>query len=205
MSACASPVSPATVCAETDSGTRIVHLVDPKPYMKFSLLLDCLRRFELAAWFDSDTAVVDFSRTLTDIRSSCKHQHFVVSGDNCGPAVRGHSSGINTGFMLVHHDAAGQYALKALLERTRDAEFVKRSFWWDQHALMDMIENNPAHQICVTPRAALAHPHPLRAPVAARHPRGGVASGQPRHALLLGGAGRALRLPFRLRHGCGGR
>jgi hypothetical protein len=119
--------------------------------MKFSLLLDCLRRFELAAWFDSDTAVVDFSRTLTDIRSSCKHQHFVVSGDNCGPAVRGHSSGINTGFMLVHHDAAGQYALKALLERTRDAEFVKRSFWWDQHALMDMIENNPAHQICVTP------------------------------------------------------
>ena len=129
----------------------LVHLVEPKPYMKFSLLLDCLRRFELAAWFDSDTAVVDFERPLSAIRDACEHKHFVVSGNNCDPPVRGQGSGINTGFMLVHHDAAGQYALKALLERTHDAEFVKRSFWWDQHALMDMIDNAPSHKVCVTP------------------------------------------------------
>ena len=84
--------------------------------MKFSLLLDScgdlsLQRGSTLTWL----LWMDFSCTLTDIRSSCKHQHFVVSGDNCGPSVRGHSSGVNTGFMLVHHDAAGQYALKALL------------------------------------------------------------------------------------------
>jgi len=69
-----------------------------------------------------------------------------VSGNNCDPPPS-----VNTGFMLAHHDAKGQTILKALLGRTRDSEFVERSFWWDQHAVIDRISSSPhAHGVCIT-------------------------------------------------------
>ena len=102
----------------------------PPPWAKVTLLADLLRRFDLVAWLDADTLIVDGSRDLASELRFRRDLYLVEHRHEATGEVTA-----NTGVLMLR---AGRWANR-FLTAVWEQEDLAEHRWWENGAVMRLL------------------------------------------------------------------
>jgi hypothetical protein len=112
--------------------SKYVHLIDPIPWFKVAILIECLRVYQRVVWIDVDALILKQSRSIDKIlRENCilGNSKFFVAGDDC--CIK--SPKLNTGFWIIEQSLTSFNILEQVLRLSEDNK-VRYHEHWENHA-----------------------------------------------------------------------